>query len=90
MDLNPDLLKPDRIQNAHNFRAVTNAHWVYNTLQFVLRHSPKVYQTLSGATPGVIEGAARFDVLQAMSTFLHETVRYLGYERSMNLTISGR
>src|SRR5262249_16071328 len=59
------------------FSAVTTAHGLYSTQQFVLRLSPKVHQTLSALAPGITTNSEiGFDGAQAMSTFLHETVHW--------------
>lgn len=77
--LKPDLLAafPDDHVHRPEFRAVQNAHGVYNTQQFVLRLSPHVHNTLSKYKPGITTNSAiGFDGAQAMSTLLHETIHW--------------
>lgn len=79
MKLSPELLSADAARSARTpeFPAVQTAHGLYNTLQFVLRLSPKIHRTLSNLTPGIVTiGETGFDGCQAMSTFLHETVHW--------------
>lgn len=59
-----------------SFRATTEAHGLYSTNQFVLRLSPLVHRALAEAPPGISSGKTTFDAIQAMSTFLHETVHW--------------
>lgn len=78
-NLRPDLLAafPDDHVHRPEFHAVNNAHGVYNTLQFVLRLSPRIHNTLSKFEPGITTtGAIGFDGAQAMSTLLHETIHW--------------
>lgn len=78
MQLSPELLSAD-FGRAHDpaFAAVHTAHGLYNTLQFVLRLSPRVHRTLSSLSPGIkTTGEAGFDGAQAMSSLLHETVHW--------------
>lgn len=59
------------------FKAVTNAHGLYHTQQFVLRLSPAVHRKLAEFRPGVhTVGDAGFEGVRAMSTYLHETVHW--------------
>jgi hypothetical protein len=77
--LSPQLLSADVLPGATNpaFSAVYNANGVYNTLQFVLRLSPRVHRILSSVNPGITTNSALgFEAAQAMSTFLHETVHW--------------
>lgn len=79
MKLVPDLLFADASRSTASpaFDAVHNAHGVYNTLQFVLRLSQKVHNTLSKFEPGITtSGALGWEGGQAMSTYLHETVHW--------------
>ena len=59
------------------FAAVTNAHGLYNTQQFVLRLSPVVHRKLAECGSGVRSiGEIGYDGARAMSTLLHETVHW--------------
>jgi len=59
------------------FSAVSNAHGNYNTYQFTLRLSPKIYRELGSYSPGIkTSGELGFEFAQAMSTFLHETIHW--------------
>ena len=96
MQLSPELLNAD-FRSAHDpaFAAVRTAHGLYNTLQFVLRLSPKVHRTLSSFSPGIVTNSdVGFDGAQAMSTLLHETVYWwqhigstYGFILSLNYTV---
>lgn len=68
----PDLLSATA---SPEFRATTKAHGLYNTFQFVLRLSPRIHRVLSEASPGV-SPARSFEQIQAMSTYLHETMHW--------------
>ncbi|WP_284178031.1 hypothetical protein [Rhabdaerophilum sp. SD176] len=79
MKLSEELLSADIKRDPTNpaFPAVYNAHGVYNTLQFVLRLSPKVHQTLRRFAPGITtNGIIGLEGAQAMSTLLHETIHW--------------
>lgn len=76
-------LQPELLDSTHDqrsgpvFHAVTNAHGLYSTMDFVLRLSPKVHQTLGSLNSGIIASQnAGFDGVQAMSTYLHETIHW--------------
>lgn len=75
--LSHDLLLADYRGSSEKseFGAITSAHGLYSTLQFVLRLSPLVHQRLEGVQQG-IEVASDFAVRQAMSTYLHETIHW--------------
>lgn len=60
-----------------SFRACLNAHGLYNTLQFVLRLSPRVHRLINAAPFGVLDRSQiDFETVQAFSTYLHETVHW--------------
>lgn len=75
--LRPDLLLADYrgSSNGSKFGATTSAHGLYNTQQFVLRLSPLVHQRLASVVPG-IGVQFDFEIRQAMSTYLHETIHW--------------
>jgi hypothetical protein len=58
------------------FKAVTDAHGQYSTFHFVLRLSPVVHRALASVPPGISAGPHDSNVVQAMSTLLHETVHW--------------
>src|ERR1700686_3918424 len=59
------------------FAACLNAHGLYNTLQFVLRLSPRVHELLDAVPSGVYAaGEIDAETIQAYSTYLHETVHW--------------
>lgn len=59
------------------YNACLNAHGLYNSSQFVLRLSPLVHEALEEIEkPGIVYGAENPTWLQAMSTYLHETIHW--------------
>lgn len=68
MQLSPKLLSADfRSGDDRAFSAVTTAHGLYNTQQFVLRLSPMVHRTLTAMPSGIMTNRdAGFDGAQAM------------------------
>ncbi|MBE0578750.1 hypothetical protein [Devosia sp.] len=71
--LTPDLLFAHA--DSPKFHATTKAHGLYSTFEFVLRLSPRVHSAIAGLTPGITTGVS-FEQLQAMSTYVHETVHW--------------
>ncbi|NRB63191.1 MAG: hypothetical protein HRU40_09245 [Saprospiraceae bacterium] len=63
-----------------NFHAVIDAHGLYNTEQFVLRLSPKNHGLIDEITDGNfdsnIDSNIDSDLIQAYSTYLHETIHW--------------
>jgi hypothetical protein len=79
MQLSPELLLADSPVTAVGsaFRATIAAHGLYHTQQFVLRLSPLVHKALVSAAPGITTNTnLEFEQVQAMSTYLHETVHW--------------
>lgn len=78
MELTPKLLDntPGLLKSPGDFYACLNAHGLYNSMQFVLRLSPDVHNKISNLPNGVITGGASFETLQAVSTYLHETIHW--------------
>jgi len=79
MNFSPDLLSADAVARNTNpvFHATVNAHGLYNTQQFVLRLSPVVHKVLASLTPGIAStGEIGLQGIQAMSTYLHETIHW--------------
>src|SRR5260370_13275878 len=79
MRLSTDLLLAEITEDLFNpaFLAVNNAHGIYNTFQFTLRLSPRVYRALESSGPGIkTSGELGSEAVQAMSTFLHETIHW--------------
>lgn len=68
--LEPSLVAPTA------FAATLEAHGLYNTKQFVLRLSPRVHDLVTALTSGNIEGHDTADLVQAYSTYVHETVHW--------------
>jgi hypothetical protein len=78
-DLELSLLNPqeDKYSPPAEFRATVEAHGLYNTLQFVLRLSPRVHELIDAATTGENkENGFSAETIQAYSTYLHETVHW--------------
>lgn len=67
----------DVFSGSVNFRAALNVHGVYETMKFVLRLSPRNHELVDSLATGVYTaGDISSDVLQAYSTYLHETVHW--------------
>src|SRR5258708_29371911 len=76
---NPDLISPPdaALEAPATFAACLNAHGLYNTLQFVLRLSPRIHQLLDAVPSGVYSaGEVDGEAIVAYSTYLHETVHW--------------
>lgn len=77
-ELNPRLLSiagPDQSNVA--LHATHKAHGLYHTRQFVLRLSPEIHRSLGAFESGITtSGQAGYEGMQAMSTFLHETIHW--------------
>lgn len=80
-------------ESKSSFGATLDAHGLYSTQQFVLRLSPRNHQLLADGPSGVSRGGG-FDIAQAMSTYLHETVHWwqhigstYGFLLSMNFPV---
>jgi hypothetical protein len=59
------------------FAACLNAHGQYTTEHFVLRLSPRVHALINSIQPGLYTtSAVSEEVIQAYSTYLHETVHW--------------
>lgn len=75
----PDLINsPEAVLEApETFAACLNAHGLYNTLQFVLRLSPRVHQLMDAVSSGIYPaGEVSGEAIVAYSTYLHETVHW--------------
>ncbi|OKO80577.1 hypothetical protein [Bradyrhizobium sp. AS23.2] len=78
-DANSDLMNsPEAVLEAPpTFAACLNAHGLYNTMQFVLRLSPRIHQLLDAVPSGVYpRGEVDGETIVAYSTYLHETVHW--------------
>lgn len=73
-DLNPELLKP--AGDPLVFRATLNAHGLYSTENFVLRLSPRVHELMDAVLQGETDGLDGAEIVQAYSTYLHETLHW--------------
>jgi hypothetical protein len=73
-DLNPHLLNP--VDDPLVFNATLDAHGTYTTEHFVLRLSPRVHELVEALTRGETDGYEPAELLQAYSTYLHETVHW--------------
>lgn len=73
-DLNPQLLNP--LDDPLVFNATLGAHGTYTTEHFVLRLSPRVHELVNALTHGETDGFDAAEILQAYSTYLHETVHW--------------
>ncbi|NBB81353.1 MAG: hypothetical protein GVY36_18250 [Verrucomicrobia bacterium] len=73
-------------------RSCINAHGLYNTLQFVLRLSPRIHNILSNTPAGIHSSSnLNFEQVQAFSTFLHETIhwwQHIGSTSGLLLSLS--
>lgn len=73
-------------------RSCINAHGLYNTLQFVLRLSPRIHRTLANTPAGIHSSSnLTFEQVQAFSTFLHETIhwwQHIGSTSGLLLSLS--
>jgi hypothetical protein len=79
LSLNHELLDSAEtvLETPATFAACLNAHGLYNTLQFVLRLSPRVHELLDAVPPGMYPaGEIDGETIQAYSTYLHETVHW--------------
>lgn len=77
--LSPNLLFADKAGSAAHptFSATLKARGLYETQNFVLRLSPAIHRKLASLTPGISTNSRiGFEDVQAMSTFLHETVHW--------------
>lgn len=78
-------------QEEIKFHATHQARGLYNTLQFVLRLSPEVHRLLATVPSGIHRGSIDFNVKQAFSTLLHETVhwwQHIGSSYGLMLSLS--
>ncbi|MBR7780252.1 hypothetical protein [Undibacterium rugosum] len=73
-DLNPDLLNP--VGDPLVFNAILGAHGTYTTEHFVLRLSPRVHELVDALTRGERDSYDSAELLQAYSTYLHETIHW--------------
>lgn len=73
-DLNPELLNP--ADDSLVFRATLNAHGLYSTENFVLRLSPRVHELMDAILQKETGGMDRAEIVQAYSTYLHETLHW--------------
>ncbi|PDT33906.1 hypothetical protein CO671_23095 [Rhizobium sp. M10] len=58
------------------FAATLEAHGLYNTKQFVLRLSPRVHELVDALSSGDFESHDPADLIQAYSTYIHETIHW--------------
>lgn len=73
-----DLTEPlaDTISAPSEFDAVLNARGLYNTKQFVLRLSPRVYELVIALSSGDTASYDPEELFSAYSTYIHETVHW--------------
>jgi hypothetical protein len=79
MQINPDLLDTSRglLAAPGDLYAALNAQGLYNSRRFILRLSPNVHGALSTSSGGFsIRSGVDWETMQAMSTYLHETVHW--------------
>lgn len=84
-NLSSALLRPQRdFENLEVFPAELNAHGSYSTERFVLRLSPKVHSILAtvGEEDFLPLEQVKPEVLQAYSTFIHETIHWWQHKGS--------
>lgn len=58
------------------FSATLQAHGVYNTRQFVLRLSPRIHELVDALSSGNFTEHDPADLIQAYSTYIHETIHW--------------
>lgn len=58
------------------FNATLGAHGTYTTERFVLRLSPRVHELVDALTRGETAGHDEAELIQAYSTYLHETIHW--------------
>lgn len=77
-DLNRDLVEPgeSELVAPTTFAATLEAHGVYSTKQFVLRLSPRVHELVNALTSGNHADHDPAELIQAYSTYIHETVHW--------------
>ncbi|PDT38168.1 hypothetical protein CO671_01865 [Rhizobium sp. M10] len=74
MTLDPALV---RSEGMSDFRAVLDAHGLYNTEQFVLRLSPRNHELIDSITSKNFDrNKVSGETLQAYSTYIHETIHW--------------
>lgn len=77
--LDPTLFNPteDFFGANPSFEATLSAHGKYETRRFVLRLSPRNHELMEGIEDGLYEnGGAPPEVIQAYSTYIHETIHW--------------
>lgn len=72
--LNPEILKS--ASDPFEFQAVLNAHGLYSTENFVIRLSPRVHEVIDAVLKGETDGFDPAEIVQAYSTYLHETLHW--------------
>lgn len=73
-ELDPHLLNP--VDTPLRFNATLNAHGSYTTEHFVLRLSPRVHELVDAITRGNSDEYEQAEIIQAYSTYLHETIHW--------------
>jgi hypothetical protein len=93
-DLDLELLDAERgrLEAPSDFAATLNVRGLYNTMQFVLRLSPRIHQLIDSVPNGIYDsGALGPEIIQAYSTYLHETVhwwQHMGSTAGLVLSLS--
>ncbi|MFB7143369.1 hypothetical protein ACWGMK_00760 [Agrobacterium deltaense] len=72
--LDPLLLNPSNVASV--FQATLDAHGTYTTEHFVLRLSPRAHELVDAITRGQTDGYEKSELIQAYSTYLHETLHW--------------
>ncbi|BAV52905.1 Uncharacterized protein MLTONO_p0435 (plasmid) [Mesorhizobium loti] len=77
-DLKHDLLEPSGgiLMAPTTFAATLEAHGLYSTKQFVLRLSPRVHELVDALASGDFGSHDPADLIQAYSTYIHETIHW--------------
>lgn len=78
MKLNPELLK-DELYNDYplDYKNCFNARGLYHSMQFVLRLRPDIHALIDTAESGIhASNKYDFEIVQAFSTYLHETIHW--------------
>ena len=79
LDLNPELLESEPLvpEVSPDFPAILNVRGLYSTTEFVLRLSPRIHQLIDAVPSGVYStDDLDAEIIQAFSTYLHETVHW--------------
>ncbi|MDW9590288.1 hypothetical protein GOC31_30795 [Sinorhizobium meliloti] len=76
-ELKRELVDPGKeLEAPTEFAATLHAHGLYNTRQFVLRLSPRIHELVDALSSGKFKEHDPTELVQAYSTYIHETVHW--------------